>query len=79
MEETIQTIETDDTGIESGYLNTRQAAQFLGLSRNYLFKLTMGAEIAHFKPNGKTLFFKKSDLVEWIERNRTRDQRIFNR
>ena len=50
--------------------NTNEAAQFLGLSRSYLLKLTSSRRIAYCKPGGKLLVFRKEDLEDYLNRNR---------
>ncbi len=51
-------------------LNFNDACQFLDYSKSYLYKLTYSRQIEHYKPNGKKLYFKKSDLEAWLLRNR---------
>ena len=45
-----------------------EAAKFLDLSRSHLYKLTSECKIPHFKPNGKRIYFDKSELVQWLMR-----------
>ena len=45
-----------------------EAAKFLNLSRSHLYKLTSERKIPHFKPNGKKIYFDKSELVQWLKR-----------
>ena len=49
-------------------LNLVEAAKFLDLSRSHLYKLTSERKIPHFKPNGKKIYFDKSELVQWLKR-----------
>ncbi len=51
-------------------LNIDEVAQFTGLSKLYLYKLTSKNEIPHSKPNGKNIFFNKSEIEKWLLRNR---------
>jgi len=51
-------------------LSFSEAAEYLGVSKSYLYKFTSGAKIPHFKPNGKKIYFKKSDLNNYLFRNR---------
>ena len=51
-------------------LNIDEVAQFTGLSKLYLYKLTSKNEIPHSKPNGKNVFFNKSEIENWLLRNR---------
>lgn len=51
-------------------LNFKEACQYLDVSESHLYKMTSGAEIAHFKPNGKKIYFKRVELDQWLQRNR---------
>lgn len=51
-------------------LTIDEAAIYIGLSKSKLYKMTSTREIAHSKPNGKQLYFDKSDLDEWMSKNR---------
>ena len=50
------------------------AAKYLGISRSHLYQLTSKGLIGHYKPAGKKLYFDKSDLDEYLRRNRVRPQ-----
>lgn len=62
--------------IESLSLSTRdiltleEAVTYLQVSKSYLYKLTFKKEIPFYKPSGKLIYFKKSELDEWIFKNR---------
>lgn len=47
-----------------------EAAKFMGISMSLSYKLTSVREIAIFKPNGKKLYFKIPDLVDYLSKNR---------
>ena len=51
-------------------LALREAAAYLDISVSYLYKLTHKNLIPHYKPNGKKIFFLKSELNKWLLRNR---------
>lgn len=51
-------------------LNFVQAAQYLGFSHSYLYKLTSRKIIPCHRPTGKMLFFSKAELDDWIFKNR---------
>jgi len=51
-------------------LSFSEAAGYLNVSKSHLYKLTSGAKIAHFKPAGKKLYFRKNDLNAYLFRNR---------
>ena len=47
-----------------------EAAKYLGFSKSYLYKLTSNGKIPHYKPSGKIIFFKKSELNKWITKSK---------
>ena len=51
-------------------LNLDEAAQFTGLSKNYLYKLVHQKKIPVYKPLGGRLFFKFDELEAFIFRNK---------
>lgn len=51
-------------------LTTSEAAQYMGISKSYLYKLTMRAEIPYYKPMGKMCYFNRAELEEWLQQNR---------
>lgn len=57
-------------GSRKELLSFDEAALMLGFGKSYLYKLTSSRQIPHFKPLGKTIFFKRSELMLWIERSR---------
>ncbi len=50
-------------------LSFKEAVEFLDVSKSFLYKLTANSEIIHFKPNGKLIYFKRQDLLNWIYGN----------
>ncbi len=55
-------------------LTSDEAAQYMGISKSYLYKLTMRKEIPHFKPMGKVCYFNRLELQQWLQRNRYETQ-----
>ena len=51
-------------------LTSEEAARYMGMSRSYLYKLTMRREIPHYKPMGKLCYFNRRELEEWLQSNR---------
>lgn len=51
-------------------LTSEEAARYMGISKSYLYKLTMKGEIPHYKPMGKMCYFNRSELEEWLQQNR---------
>jgi excisionase family DNA binding protein len=51
-------------------LSLNEAAKFLKLSKSFMYKMTSQKLIVHFIPGGKRIYFKKSDLENWLLKNR---------
>lgn len=51
-------------------LTSDEAAQYMGISKSYLYKLTMRQQIPHFKPMGKMCYFNRAELEQWLQQNR---------
>ena len=51
-------------------LNFKEACEYLDISKSYLYKCTHKNLIPFFKPNGKKIYFLKSELRGWLLRNR---------
>jgi excisionase family DNA binding protein len=47
-----------------------EAAVYLHVSKSHTYQLTSKGLVAHFKPAGKKIFFRKSDLDAYLLRNR---------
>jgi excisionase family DNA binding protein len=47
-------------------LTVDEAARYLGMSSSTLYKLTSSMAIPHYKPTHKTLYFKRSELDDWL-------------
>ena len=50
-------------------LTFEEVAEYTGLSKSYLYKLTSAGEIPHYKPLGKFIFFNKAEIDQWLQRN----------
>jgi excisionase family DNA binding protein len=53
-------------------LTFEEAREFLNVSKSTLYKMTFSKKIPHSKPGGKRIYFRKSDLVEWMLKNPVR-------
>lgn len=56
-------------------LTSNETAQYMGVSKSYLYKLTMNKEIPHYKPMGKVVYFNRLELEEWLQSNRVSSSR----
>jgi DNA binding domain, excisionase family len=53
-------------------------ALLTGLSHSYLYKLTSGHLIPHYKPNGKQVYFDRVEVEDWMKQNRVGTARETN-
>lgn len=51
-------------------LTSEEAARYMGISKSYLYKLTMRRQIPHYKPRGKMCYFNRLELEQWLQGNR---------
>jgi excisionase family DNA binding protein len=52
-------------------LSVSEAAEFLGLSKAYLYKLVYLKKVPYYKPSGGRVFFKREELEQFIFRGRS--------
>lgn len=48
-------------------LTADEVARYLGISKSYLYKLTMRREIPHYKPLGKMCYFNRREIEAWLQ------------
>lgn len=51
-------------------LTLEEASLLLGVSKSHLYKLTSAREVPHYKPSGKTVYFDRQELEDWMKRGR---------
>ena len=51
-------------------LTSDEAAKYMGVSKSYLYKLTMRQQVPHYKPMGKMCYFNRLELEQWLQSNR---------
>lgn len=51
-------------------LTSSECAKYLGVTRTNLYRLTSRREIPHSKPLGKQVYFNKTEIDQWVMRNR---------
>jgi excisionase family DNA binding protein len=51
-------------------MSVQDLCTFLGVSKSFIYKLSSLNVLPKYCPNGKILFFKKTDVIKWIEKNR---------
>ena len=51
-------------------LNVSEASEFLGISKNTLYRYIFDKEIAYYKPNNRLVYFAQEDLEQFLQRKR---------
>ena len=71
IENLLKTVMKNDNGTVTitEVLNLNQAAEYVSLSKSAIYKKTSERNIPHFK-NGKKLYFKKSELDDWLTKHK---------
>jgi hypothetical protein len=87
--ESIQSIEERLANIErkldiqaqeaKNILTLEEVAEYTHLSKSYVYKLTSKGDIPYYKPNGKQLYFKRTEIDEWLLTNRNRTNQEIER
>ena len=57
-------------GTQKEVLTSDEAAKYMGISKSYLYKLTMQQKVPHYKPTGKMCYFNRMELESWLQSNR---------
>lgn len=72
MEELQKRMEAIENILDNGkeVLTVEEAAKFMGVARSSLYKMTSDQVIPFYRPNGKMIYFEKSEILAWIRRNR---------
>ena len=52
-------------------LTLEEAALFMGISKSSLYKMTHKHELPFYRPNGKLIYFEKSELLKWMRQVRS--------
>lgn len=68
--ERLEAIETLLSFASKEVLTADEVAMYLGYSKSHVYKLTCAKKLPYYKPTGGTAYFKKSEIEEWMLRNR---------
>lgn len=66
--------ETAKTICTKEVLTSAEVAQYMGISKSALYKLTCLGKIPHYKPTGKLCYFNRREIEEWLQSNRVFNQ-----
>ena len=65
IEERLTNLERINQGAKT-ILTLEEVAKYTNYSKSYIYKLTSRREIPCYKPNGKQLYFKRTEIEEWL-------------
>lgn len=84
--ETLERIEMliDLGGVKEHHLGKEmltldKTATFMGVSKSTLYKMSHNRDMPIYKPTGGRIYFKKDDLIEYIQSNRIMSKREIER
>jgi prophage regulatory protein len=56
------------------YLSVAELSGYLGTSKSFCYKLSHTNTLPKYCPNGKLIYFKRSEVDAWIEKHRIPSQ-----
>ncbi|MFD0792060.1 helix-turn-helix domain-containing protein [Mucilaginibacter litoreus] len=68
--ETLLTGEKKDGPQIKEMLTIDEAADYMGISKSWLYKMTMSGELPTYRPGGKRIYLKRSDINQWMSSKR---------
>jgi len=51
-------------------LTTDEAAELMGISKSSLYKMTARNDLPTYKPGGKKVYLKRTEIIEWLASQR---------
>lgn len=70
MKEQLDRIEQGNLLLSKDVLTIDDVAMLTGFKKSTLYKMTFSHRLPFYKPNGKTIFFKRSEITDWLLQNR---------
>tara|TARA_B100001057_G_C22457756_1_gene797601 strand:- start:216 stop:437 length:222 start_codon:yes stop_codon:yes gene_type:complete len=55
-------------------LTSTETAEYIGVSKSYLYRLTREKRIPYYNPRGKMIYFNREELNEWLSRNKSENE-----
>ena len=52
--------------VDRDFLTTAEAAVYLNISINQLYKLNMAGSIPYYRPTGGKIYYLRSELHDWV-------------
>lgn len=67
----IENLLKEQNRLQKEALSFNEACEYLEISHSHLYKLTSTDTIPHYKPNGKKIYFKRTEIDNWLLSNRS--------
>jgi len=67
-------IERNSLLASKNVLNFEDARFLLGVSGSHMYKMTSGKKIPFYRPNGKQIYFDRTEIENWMKQNRVSTQ-----
>jgi excisionase family DNA binding protein len=58
----------DEKNTIQDFISAEEAAKLLDIKKNTLYMLVSNKKINGYKPNGKKLYIRKSEILEWLNK-----------
>jgi excisionase family DNA binding protein len=59
-------------------LTSDEAANYLGISKGSLYQMTMKNRLPFYRPSGRTIYFDRKELQDWMKQNRVSTKEELN-
>jgi len=59
-------------------LTISDLVKLTGWSKHHIYKLTSSGRISHYKPFGKTIFFSREEIENWLLQNKIKSNDEIN-
>lgn len=56
--------------VQSEWMTIDDLAAMLKLSKSTIYKMTSKAVLPHYKPAGKLVYFKRTEIEQWINESK---------
>ena len=63
---TFEQLPQAETMLTKKVLTFEEAANYMGISKSCLYKMTMKRTIPHYKPNGKMIYFEREEVEAYL-------------
>jgi len=60
----------EDISSRKEVMSINDLAAYTGWTTSYLYQLTRKRQIPFYRPSGKTIFFRRSEIEDWIFQHR---------